>query len=301
MTIINAVGGAGGKATEPLLQERTVTPPSLPYIVGTEEGYDGLRQVTINPDANLVATNIRKDKTIFGVTGSFEGETIEGEPPLIVASEGGTSYWYSQLMPLEPVDMTNAVETSEYTHNNFSVSNIGNSFTGVRILTPGHADLQTYTVSGWASRTGMFANVNAFTNRAYTSLRREGSGGEAQVHYRGWGCGVILPVWLNRDSETGELWPWTDSQIAWFYNAMGGTETESVVMPSTTHLIRFTYEFTSNINGATSFPESSVSETKLDLLDYPFTLTAKVGWGTLDNGSLELWWCMQPLYLRCLE
>lgn len=37
------------------------------------ETYDGLSQVTVNGDADLVAGNIKKDVEIFGVTGTYEG------------------------------------------------------------------------------------------------------------------------------------------------------------------------------------------------------------------------------------
>ena len=66
----------GAKAPEtssPTLQEKTVTPETLPTVIGADEGYDGLSQVTVNPDAQLKAENIRSGKTIFGVEGVFEG------------------------------------------------------------------------------------------------------------------------------------------------------------------------------------------------------------------------------------
>lgn len=66
----------GAKAPEtpsPILQEKTVTPETLPTVIGADEGYTGLSQVTVNPDTNLKAENIRSGKTIFGVNGTFEG------------------------------------------------------------------------------------------------------------------------------------------------------------------------------------------------------------------------------------
>ena len=69
----------GAKAPEtpsPVLQEKTVTPETLPTVIGADEGYDGLSQVTVNPDSQLKAENIRSGKTIFGVTGAFVGEEI---------------------------------------------------------------------------------------------------------------------------------------------------------------------------------------------------------------------------------
>ena len=69
----------GAKAPEtpsPVLQEKTVTPETLPTVIGADEGYTGLSQVTVNPDTNLKAENIRSGKTIFGVGGSFVGEPV---------------------------------------------------------------------------------------------------------------------------------------------------------------------------------------------------------------------------------
>ena len=71
--IINMNGAKAPETPSPVLQEKTVTPETLPTVIGADEGYDGLSQVTVNPDAQLKAENIRSGKTIFGVTGSFEG------------------------------------------------------------------------------------------------------------------------------------------------------------------------------------------------------------------------------------
>ena len=73
--IINMNGAKAPETPSPVLQEKTVTPETLPTVIGADEGYDGLSQVTVNPDAQLKAENIRSGKTIFGVTGSFVGET----------------------------------------------------------------------------------------------------------------------------------------------------------------------------------------------------------------------------------
>lgn len=74
--IINMNGAKAPETPSPVLQEKTVTPETLPTVIGADEGYDGLSQVTVNPDAQLKAENIRSGKTVFGVTGAFTGETI---------------------------------------------------------------------------------------------------------------------------------------------------------------------------------------------------------------------------------
>lgn len=55
-----------------LLQDRTITPATLPYTVSPTGSYVGLRRATINKDSNLVAGNIKKGVSIFGVTGTLE-------------------------------------------------------------------------------------------------------------------------------------------------------------------------------------------------------------------------------------
>ena len=72
--IINMNGAKAPETPSPVLQEKTVTPETLPTVIGPDAGYDGLSQVTVNPDAQLKAENIRSGKTIFGVTGAFVGE-----------------------------------------------------------------------------------------------------------------------------------------------------------------------------------------------------------------------------------
>lgn len=55
------------------LQEKIITPTASQQIILPDAGYDGLSQITINGDSNLVPENIVKDVSIFGVNGSYEG------------------------------------------------------------------------------------------------------------------------------------------------------------------------------------------------------------------------------------
>lgn len=74
--IINMNGAKAPETPSPVLQEKTVTPETLPTVIGADAGYDGLSQVTVNPDSQLKAENIRSGKTIFGVSGTFAGEEV---------------------------------------------------------------------------------------------------------------------------------------------------------------------------------------------------------------------------------
>lgn len=80
--IINMNGAKAPETPSSVLQEKTVTPETLPTVIGPDEGYDGLSQVTVNPDAQLKAENIRSGKSIFGVAGAFEGSVklMDGIP-----------------------------------------------------------------------------------------------------------------------------------------------------------------------------------------------------------------------------
>ena len=56
-------------------QEKTVTPSTQVQVVTPDENYDGLSQVTVSGDSNLTAENIKKDISIFGITGTYAGES----------------------------------------------------------------------------------------------------------------------------------------------------------------------------------------------------------------------------------
>lgn len=71
MTIINSITG-GSSDKEPKRQQKTVTPGNANQTVTADSGFDGLQFVSIAGSDNLVASNVKYGKNIFGVVGTFE-------------------------------------------------------------------------------------------------------------------------------------------------------------------------------------------------------------------------------------
>ena len=71
--------GVQGSATELNGAILNVTPTATSQIFTPTAPNNGYTQVNVNGDNNLVSDNIVKDVTIFGVTGSYEGQVINNQ------------------------------------------------------------------------------------------------------------------------------------------------------------------------------------------------------------------------------
>lgn len=58
-------------STEPTLQTKSITPTATEQVITPDSGYDGLSQVTVSGDSNLIADNIKSGVSIFGITGTL--------------------------------------------------------------------------------------------------------------------------------------------------------------------------------------------------------------------------------------
>ena len=75
---VTILGVTGSYNPEPVLEPVSVTPSTSGQLILPTSGSDGYNSIVVNPvtssiDNNITASNIKKDVTILGVTGTFEG------------------------------------------------------------------------------------------------------------------------------------------------------------------------------------------------------------------------------------
>ena len=155
--ILGVTGTYTGGGGTPNLQSKTVTPDfsSGNVQVQADSGYDGLSDVTIVKDSDLVASNIKKNVEIFGVTGSYEVSGIVLNPHpnnLQYACTDGSGY--ANVLPADG-SWTTEVDLTNITNNN-NMRYMFNNNTVVEDL-----DLTGWTIPDIAiSGQGMFSGCS---------------------------------------------------------------------------------------------------------------------------------------------
>lgn len=206
--IINMNGAKAPETPSPVLQEKTVTPETLPTVIGADEGYDGLSQVTVNPDAQLKAENIRSGKTIFGVTGVFEGVATGDALPvesLINEIDVYENISMFTVHPISPVKMTYVKDDAVNTESTFISGSGLNVFDGVSItgLESPQSIKRSYGLGyykAWASHfvQDMSSSSSATTGKVTGATVDTSYDGSVHIY-----CGVISDLMVYAGQEYG--------------------------------------------------------------------------------------------------
>lgn len=125
--------------SSPILQSRSVTPSASTQYITPQSGYDGLSQVTVSGDSNLVSSNIKSGVSIFGVSGSLSSADYIGYYTAITANGTNTltipcplgyrSLSHTYLIYLRTTKSSRANSFKEYMYRRYSLYEIGDIYT----------------------------------------------------------------------------------------------------------------------------------------------------------------------------
>lgn len=110
------VGGGGGSA---VIDPLNVTPSTSAQTITASGGVDGYSPVNVaavdaSIDANIQAGNIKKDVTILGVTGSYEGGGGSVTEPYLQKEVDGSGKLVSSTTTTRIIDLSGATDLSPY-------------------------------------------------------------------------------------------------------------------------------------------------------------------------------------------
>jgi hypothetical protein len=142
--ILGVVGQYSGGSN---YQSKSVTPTAAGLTVTPDTGYDALSSVVIAGDQQLIASNIKKDVEIFGVTGTLEGGGVQLNPhPTDLQYAGARASGHTDILPADG-SWTTAVDLTAMTNTS-----------GMRYLFYGNTVVEDIDLSGWTLPSGTSAN-----------------------------------------------------------------------------------------------------------------------------------------------
>ena len=154
-------------------QNKTVTPSASQQTITADSGYTGLGTVTVDGDEDLVASNIKKNVSIFGVTGTYEagGSSPTIQSLTVTPSESQQTFNASGVDGYKPVvvNATPKAELEGFTITASPTMGIQTS-QGVTTVYSGYEAYNTYSpasTAGWIDTEDEF-NVVAQINGTYT-------------------------------------------------------------------------------------------------------------------------------------
>lgn len=147
-----------GKAigTPPKLQSKTVTPSTNSQTVKPDANYDGLAQVVVNGDANLVAENIAEGVSIFGVTGTHAGG-------------GGVEYEIVTITESDTYSIPFSLKRLSNTFGGYSGDSVGEGVAAGSSFASSHVGLKRYSYHLQGLSMGAFAADLLLSEGALTS------------------------------------------------------------------------------------------------------------------------------------
>ena len=80
------------------LQSKNILPGSLPYTFSPDANYDGLGSAVVQKPSALIASNIRSGVSLFGVSGTYEGDSATSIKRIIQSSPPSSSSTLKQLI-----------------------------------------------------------------------------------------------------------------------------------------------------------------------------------------------------------